>query len=322
MKHLKKEFPAGVLPVIQVPYHEDFSIDWNTLKVEIHWLIQEGVDGLVIAMVSEILRLSESEKHQLLEKVIEFSEGRVPVIPSVGAESTEIMKNLARESEQRGASALMAIPPCLTRSGKNELIQYYETLLGETSLPVIIQDASGYVGNEIPIETQAEMWMKNPKRVAFKPEAQPLAQNHARLMELTGGKAPVYEGTAGVSIWGGFHRGLVGTMPGSDVPWAIRRLWDLLSEGKEREAFQIHAALSALVSMMTRLDQFLAIEKHLLVKQGIFKNKRIRGPVGYRMDPSTQREVDEAFELLSRLCGRGSQNGEGLLLSSADFQKD
>lgn len=304
MSYDKSQFPAGVLPVIQVPYHADSTIDWETLKREIQWLIAEGVDGLVIAMVSEVLRLSEYERHELLDKVIEFSGNQFPVIPSVGAESTVIMQALAKESEKRGAAALMAIPPSLTRCGASELVEYYDALLRSTSLPIIVQDASGYVGNAIPIELQAEMWAKDPQRVAFKPEAQPLAQNHARLMELTGGEAAVYEGTAGIGIWGGFARGLVGTMPGSDVPWAIRRLWDLLAAGDERKAFEIHAALSALVSLMSGLDQFLAIEKHLLVKQGIFTNTVVRGPVGYQLDGSTQREVDAAFELLKAVCGR------------------
>jgi dihydrodipicolinate synthase/N-acetylneuraminate lyase len=297
-------FPKGVLPVIQVPYLDDFSIDYAVLKKEIRWLLDEGVDGLVIAMVSEVLRLAEHERHELLEKVVEYANGEAPVIASVGAESTVVMCRYARESEKRGASALMAIPPSLTRLSAVALTDYYRTLIESSSLPVIVQDASGYVGNAIPIELQASLWRQYPERVAFKPEAQPLAQNHARLMELTDGLAPVYEGTAGIGIWGGFSRGLIGTMPGSDVPWAIRKLWDLLSEGKSEQALEIHAALSALVSLMPGLDSFLAIEKRLLVEQGIFKNTKVRGPVGYTLDESTEREALATFVRLQQLCGK------------------
>ncbi len=297
-------FPEGVLPVIQIPYRDDFSIDYPVLRREIRWLLDEGADGLVIAMVSEVLRLAESERHELLERVIGFANGKAPVITSVGAESTVVMCQLARESEKRGAAAVMAIPPSLTRIPVTALTDYYRALIETTSLPVIVQDASGYVGNAIPIELQASLWERYPDRVAFKPEAQPLAQNHARLMELTEGKAPVYEGTAGIGIWGGFSRGLIGTMPGSDVPWAIRRLWDLLRAGKTDQALEIHAALSALVSLMSGLDPFLAVEKRLLVEQGIFENTRVRGPVGYTLDPSTEREALAAFILLKKLCGK------------------
>ena len=39
-----------------------------------------------------------------------------------------------------------------------------------------------------------------------------------------------------------------------------------------------------------------AVEKHLLVWQGIFKNTLVRGPVGFRLDEETKHEVDRLFE--------------------------
>jgi 4-hydroxy-tetrahydrodipicolinate synthase len=48
--------------------------------------------------------------------------------------------------------------------------------------------------------------------------------------------------------------------------------------------------------MQTSLDCFLAVEKHLLVRQGIFKNTLVRGPVGFRLDDETKSEVDRQFD--------------------------
>ena len=56
--------------------------------------------------------------------------------------------------------------------------------------------------------------------------------------------------------------------------------------------------LCALVSMQNSLDAFLAIEKYLLVKQGVFRNTIIRGPVGYVLDDETRHEIDRLFDLL------------------------
>ena len=55
----------GVLAVFQTPYHEDQSIDFKTLRREIDWLFEKGVDGIVMAMVSEVLRLSHEERKTL-----------------------------------------------------------------------------------------------------------------------------------------------------------------------------------------------------------------------------------------------------------------
>ncbi len=47
----------GVLPVFQAPYHPDETIDHGTLEREIAWLYDCGAQGIVMAMVSETLRL-------------------------------------------------------------------------------------------------------------------------------------------------------------------------------------------------------------------------------------------------------------------------
>ncbi len=52
------------------------------------------------------------------------------------------------------------------------------------------------------------------------------------------------------------------------------------------------------IALQTNLDAFLAIEKYLLVKQGIFTNTHVRGPVGFILDDETCHEVDRLFDLV------------------------
>ena len=52
---------GGVLPVFQTPFLDDESIDEATLEAEIAWLLDAGADGVVMAMVSEVLRLHTSD---------------------------------------------------------------------------------------------------------------------------------------------------------------------------------------------------------------------------------------------------------------------
>jgi 4-hydroxy-tetrahydrodipicolinate synthase len=64
------------------------------------------------------------------------------------------------------------------------------------------------------------------------------------------------------------------------------------------KARRIHGPLSSLITLQNSLDSFLAVEKHLLVRQGIFKNEIVRGPRGFTLDPETRAEVDRLFDLL------------------------
>jgi 4-hydroxy-tetrahydrodipicolinate synthase len=47
------------------------------------------------------------------------------------------------------------------------------------------------------------------------------------------------------------------------------------------------------------LDAYVAIEKYLLVKQGILINMNQRGPVGYKLTPEVAAEINIAYEALA-----------------------
>ena len=52
------------------------------------------------------------------------------------------------------------------------------------------------------------------------------------------------------------------------------------------------------IQLQAGLDGFLAIEKYVMVKQGLFSTPIRRGPLTWEMDPETEAEVDR---LLVRL---------------------
>jgi dihydrodipicolinate synthase/N-acetylneuraminate lyase len=288
---------CGVLPVFQTPWLEDETFDLETLEREIAWLYDCGANGIVMAMVSETLRLDSEEREQLAAAACRFGKERGVVVISVGAESSKVAERYARHAESVGADAVMAIPPVSIGVGESELLAYYTRIIEAIRIPVIVQDASGYVGKPMPIAMQARLLDEfGPERVQYKPEASPIGPKLSELRDATKGRARVFEGTGGIALVDSFKRGVVGTMPGADLIRGLVPLWKALEAGDADNADRIHGPLAALVSMQTSLDGFLAVEKHLLKRQGIFKNTLVRGPVGFRLDPETTREVERQFD--------------------------
>ncbi len=288
----------GVLPVFQTPFNEDESIDLVTLEREIDWLYDCGADGIVMAMVSEVLRLSTDERELLAEHACRLgSEGGVVII-SVGAESTHMAERYARQAESVGADAVMAIPPVSIAAMESEVLRYYERIIEAVEVPVIVQDASGYVGRPMPVELLAKMRAAFGDRVMFKPEATPIGPRLTALREATDETAAVFEGSGGIALVDSFRRGIVGTMPGADLIEGIVALWKALEARDERRIYRLSLPLSALVATQTGLDGFLAVEKYLLVKQGVFANTVVRGPVGFQLDEETREEIDRLFDQL------------------------
>lgn len=297
-----KQDLSGVLNVISTPLLDDDRIDHATLAGEVEWLLKCGSSGLVLAMVSEVLRFSAHERREQWQSVIKSVAGRVPVVTSVGSESTAISISLSRAAEEDGASALMATPPSAFAASDEEILKYYVALIESVEIPVIIQDASNYLGKPLDIGMYVELLdTYGNTRVQFKPEAKPVVDRLKLLNEASGNRARVFEGQGGIDLLGTFPLGVVGSMPGAEVPWALVALWKALVAGDRKRAEEIHAPLAKLVSFQTTLDGYVAVEKYLLVKQGVFTSARQRGPVGFTIGNEVRNAIDLAYSELTEV---------------------
>lgn len=294
---------AGVLPVFQTPFDQDSRVDRASLIGQLSWLFDEGADGIVFAMVSEVLRLSSEEREEVTALACEAAANRGAAVISVGAESIAVAQRYARHAEFCGADAVMATPPALHRIGEDALLRYFLDIANAVSLPLIVQDASGYVGAPISIALQGRLWAELGDRVLFKPEAPPIGPRLTQLLQSTRGQAKVFEGTGGLYLIDSFRRGVVGTMPAGDLVWALVALWRALNAGDFARAYRIAGPLALLVSLQTSLDSYVAIEKYLLVRQAVLPSDAMRGPTGHELDALARDEVDRLFELLREAVG-------------------
>lgn len=291
----------GVLPVLHTPFTDAGAIDPVVLEREIDWALEVGADGVVVAMVSEVLRLGYHGRRELASLVCQAVRGRGFTVISVGAESTAEAVEFAQHAEGLGASAVMAIPPVATALDSKTTREYFHAIANSISIPLVVQDASNYVGAVIDLSVYLSLLEQfGPDRILFKPEASPLGPNLSKLRDATNGKARIFEGSGGINLVDCYRRGIVGTMPGTDLLDGIVALWNALAAGDEDRTYQLSFPICGLVSLQLQagLDGFLAIEKYLLKKRGLFNNTLQRQPVGWQLDPETQAEVDRLFARL------------------------
>lgn len=292
----------GVYCVLQTPLNDDDSINQQEFMREIDWLIQRGVKGLVLAMASEVMRFTAAERRSQWKLALQYINGRVPLIVSVGGESTAIATKLARWAELDGANALMATAPAIFPATSSEIYGYYAAIIESIQIPLIVQDASNYMGQPLELELYGNLIQKyGTDRVQFKPEAKPVKERAVALQQIAQGKAKIFEGQSGLDLLDTHPLGLMGTMPGSEIPWAIIKLWSALEENEFDKAIAIHAVIAQLVSFQQNIDSYVAVEKYLLAKQGIFSSTHQRGPVRTILSGETKREIDQVFEKLVQI---------------------
>jgi 4-hydroxy-tetrahydrodipicolinate synthase len=196
----------------------------------------------------------------------------------------------------------MATPPASFPATSSEIYLYYSAIIEAADIPLIVQDASNYMGQPLELELYGDLIKKyGTERVQFKPEAKPVRERAMALQEIAKGKARIFEGQSGIDLLDTHPLGLIGTMPGSEIPWAIIKLWNALETNDLQRAKEIHNLVTQLVAFQQNIDGYVAVEKYLLVKQGIFESTLQRGPVRTILDVEVKRKIDLIFEKLVKL---------------------
>ncbi len=292
---------TGVLPIIQTPFDGQLQIDWETLRQEVDWAFAAGINGFGTGMVSEVRTLSQQERSLYARKLVEFASARGPVFMSVTAENQAESLRLARDAEAARCDAVMAAPPLNENLDADGLFAYFAHLADSVDVPIIVQDASGYMGAAIPHSVYLKLLDKfDTNKIVFKPEAPPNGPCISALRDATNGQAKIFEGSGGIYLIDSMRRGVEGTMPGMEMVDAMVAIWKAVKRGDDETAYRIHLPLCAIVAlqMQAGLDGFLAIEKYLLRRRGVFANENRRDPIRWKIDPETAQEVDRLFDRL------------------------
>jgi len=94
----------GSLVALVTPLSSDGEVDYTALKGLVEWHIEQGTHGIVsVGTTGEAPTLSVTEHSKVINKTIEYVNGRVPVIAGTGGNSTRDSIALTREAKAAGA---------------------------------------------------------------------------------------------------------------------------------------------------------------------------------------------------------------------------
>jgi 4-hydroxy-tetrahydrodipicolinate synthase len=268
---------SGVLPVLAVPFNKDGSLDLDSIPKLVEHCISNKANGVVIfGLASELYKLNDSERIQILEKVISSVNSRVPVI--VGTEHSGTLAAVARsiEAEKLGASALMLYPPTFIKPDEANVLSYFKAVGSAVKIPIIIQDAPAWTGVPLPVSLLSRIIKEQPNVCYIKLESPPIGDK-AKLLKSEGFK--IIAGYGAIHLMEDLTAGIDGFMPGCSLPGIFVEINDLFKSGnveKARTLYQL--VLPLLTFQLTSLDTFIEIQKLLLKHLQIFSTSFCREP--------------------------------------------
>lgn len=140
---------------IVTPFDKDNHINLNVYKKLVEFQINNGTDAIIVAgTTGEGSTLSVKEKLQLLECALEVSKNRVPVIGCVGANSTELAVNLAKDYKKAGADGCLAISPYYNKATQQGIIEHFDAIANAIkNIPIILYNVPSRTGLNIDVST-------------------------------------------------------------------------------------------------------------------------------------------------------------------------
>ena len=179
----------GICPILPTPFDQENQVDVDSLRREVRFLLECGVDGIALfGNASESFALTQEEKEQIARVVVDETGRRVPLIFGAGGTSTETAVVSCRWARDTGADVLMIMPPYMIKPDAQRIYEYYAGIASSMDTPIMIQDAPGACGVSIGIDTILRLTGEFDSIQYVKAEAPPTFQMVKRLVDASEGK--------------------------------------------------------------------------------------------------------------------------------------
>ena len=153
------------------PFAKDGSVDYGRLQAIVDEQVAGGVEGIcAVGTTGESPTLDHAEHHKVIEKTIEFAQGKVKIIAGTGANSTAEAISLTKAAIAAGGSdATLQVTPYYNKPNAEGIYRHFMTI-ADLGLPVVLYNVPGRSGKEIPLDVVARL-AKHEKVVAIKEAA-------------------------------------------------------------------------------------------------------------------------------------------------------
>ncbi len=273
----KQLYPLkGIVTVLNTPFTNDDVIDLKALKKNVNEALNADVAGfLVPAMASEVYKLSEIERLNMVTTVLETVGDRVPVIAGAGETDISKSKKILRSYLNIGCkNVLFQIPFQNENQFKNHFMQLAD--LDPEMIMLQDWDATGY---GLPDELICDLFENVEAFRCLKIETVPAGIKYSRILDLTEGQLNLSGGWAVSQMLEGLKRGVHAFMP-TGMHYIYTSIYHMYKNGEQENAENLFRTILPVLAFSNQhLDISIHFFKRLLYRQGIYPNAKIRQPI-------------------------------------------
>jgi dihydrodipicolinate synthase/N-acetylneuraminate lyase len=239
----------GVYPILYCYFDRTGRIDDGAMRAQIEACLALKPHGLaVLGLATEIMKLSEAEKHHLIELTIRTVAGRVPVAVTIGGPQEEERLRLIARAKGEGAAWLILQPAPDAVSSEDALIASFSRMMGAADMPVSIQHAPQWLGAALSSAGFNTLRARHPGFTLIKGEGSALET--AKLHKETGESFAIFAGRAGVEWPDMLRGGAAGLIPAPELLDVMLGIYAHMRRGDEAAAEALYTQALPAVSFI------------------------------------------------------------------------
>lgn len=163
---MKNTFKGSGVALV-TPFTKNLVIDFDALEDLVDYQIDNGTDFLVVqGTTGESPTLSQEEKIDILNCVIECNDGRLPIVYGVGGNNTANVVN-SLGNLPKGVDGILSVSPYYNKPIQQGILAHYKIVADATDLPIILYNVPGRTGSNIAVKTTLAL-AEVPNIVAIK----------------------------------------------------------------------------------------------------------------------------------------------------------
>ena len=246
---MQKFIGTGVALV--TPFKNDFSVDVEALTRIVNYVIDGGVEYLVVlGTTAESATLSVEEKELVIATIVKANAGRLPLVLGVGGNNTAKVIEELNSRDFSNFDAILSVSPYYNKPTQEGIYQHFKAVADASPIPVILYNVPGRTASNMLPTTVARIANDCKNVVGIKEAAGDIVQA-MKLIQITPKGFLVISGddmiTLPMVLAGG--AGVISVI-GEGFPKDFSEMVRLGLQRKVDEAYQLHYKLADAIDMI------------------------------------------------------------------------
>lgn len=140
----------GTGVALVTPFKKDFSVDTEALTRIVNYVIDGGVEYLVVlGTTAESATLNQKEKELVIQTIVAANNGRLPLVLGVGGNNTMKVVEELKTRDFSAFQAILSVSPYYNKPTQEGIYQHFKAVAEASPVPVLLYNVPGRTASNV-----------------------------------------------------------------------------------------------------------------------------------------------------------------------------